>query len=59
MVKFNTNFIINVDFQHAVEIGTDIEIVDKHLLFSDLESRLFVMLVLVSMNGFQRYFYLF
>lgn len=37
MVKFNVNLIINVDYQHAVEIGTDIENVDK--LFHYLEKK--------------------
>ena len=32
MVKFNVDVVIDVDYQHAIQIGTDIENVDK--LFS-------------------------
>ena len=40
MVKFNVNFIINVDYQHAVEIGTDIENMDK--LFSLFREKILI-----------------
>ncbi len=40
MVKFNVNFIINVDYQHAVEIGTDIENIDK--LFSLFREKIII-----------------